>query len=344
MKAKSNIEALISYKVNPAHATIKLDANEAKNYIFDKPLKNTIFSMHLYPDNDMTELKEIIAIKMGVKPSDLIIGNGSSELLELIVKSYVDKDEVILSFEPSFSMYKVYAQIHGATYIEVPSEKDFSLNMALMKSYTKKYNPKLVFLCTPNNPTGYQIPKDEIIDFVTSTNALVVVDEAYMEFAEKDTSVFKEAINYPNLIVARTFSKAFGLAAARIGYATANESIMRILNSVKPPYNVNTLSQYYAVEAMKRYDLMQVFTSEIKSKRTIVMNHLKRLGITVYESEGNFIFFKERVDLYQTLLENDIMIRAFSGSLTGYYRVTIGDDFENQAFMNAMEAIKNETR
>lgn len=344
MKAKPNIEALVSYKVNPVNAKIKLDANEAKNYIFDKPLKNTVFSMHLYPDNDMTELKEILGEKMGVEPIDLIIGNGSSELLELIVKSYVDKDEVILSFEPSFSMYKVYAQIHGARYIEVPSEEDFSLNMDLMKSYTKTYNPKLVFLCTPNNPTGYQIPKEELIDYVNSTDALVIVDEAYMEFAETDSSLFKEAVNYPNLLVARTFSKAFGLAAARIGYATANESIMNVLNSVKPPYNVNTLSQYYAKEAMKRYDLMEAFTSEIKRKRTVVYNGLKRLGLTVYESQGNFIFFKSTIDLYQALLNKDIMIRAFSGPLASYYRVTIGNDLENQAFLNAMEAITNETR
>ncbi|MFW5864973.1 MAG: histidinol-phosphate transaminase [Candidatus Izemoplasmataceae bacterium] len=344
MKAKKNIEALISYKVNPLQVKIKLDANEAKNYLFDKPLKSTVFPMHLYPDNDMTELKAVISNKMNVEPTDLIIGNGSSEILELVVKSYVDKDEVILSFDPSFSMYKVYAQIHGANFIEVPSEEDFSLNMETMKTYALKYQPKLVFLCTPNNPTGYQIPKDEVIDFIKSTDALVVVDEAYMEFASNDTSIFNEAKNFPNVIVARTFSKAFGLAAARIGYATACKDIINVLNSVKPPYNVNTLSQYYATQAMKKFDLMEAFTNEIKTKRLNIAKALKKLGVVCYDSEANFIFFKGCPHLYKALIDKDIMIRAFSGNLFGYFRVTIGNDTENEAFINAMEAIINETR
>jgi histidinol-phosphate aminotransferase len=182
-----------------------------------------------------------------------------------------------------------------------------------------------------------------VIDYIQSTKALVIVDEAYMEFANNDTSIFKEATKYDNVVVARTFSKAFGLAAARIGYAIANPNIMKVLNSVKPPYNVNTLSQYYANEAMLRYPLMEAFTSEIRSKRSVLFNALNKLGVKTYESEGNFIFFKGPQNLYKDLLEKDIMIRAFSGVLSGYYRVTIGNDIENQAFIEAMEAILSET-
>ncbi|MFH5881717.1 histidinol-phosphate transaminase [Liberiplasma polymorphum] len=342
IKPKKAIISLKGYEPNLNPYLVKLDANEEKDYLSDKIVKNTVFPMNLYPDNDNTSLSIAIANKWQVSTSEVIVGNGSSEILELLVKTFVDKDEVVISFEPSFSMYKIYATINGATYIPVLPNEDFSLNVSTLLSAINEYNPKLIFLCTPNNPTGYLIPKEAIIEILDQTQAIVVVDEAYMEFSTQDTSVIDLINTFDNLIVTRTFSKAYGLASLRLGYGLANERLISLLKKVKAPYSVNAYSQIIGQNALDLESEMVRYTEASKNRRINLAKSLSDLGIQIYPSEGNFIFFKSKQNLYEDLINKGIMIRSFSGELANYYRVTVGSEEENALFINAMEAIINE--
>ncbi|MDO9629832.1 MAG: histidinol-phosphate transaminase [Acholeplasmataceae bacterium] len=343
MNPKESIALLKGYKTNEAQFEIRLDANESKNFLFPEGISNLDIEINLYPDNQATALRTEIGKYIGVNPEMIIEGNGSSELLELLVKTYVDKNEVILSFEPSFSMYPIYSQIYSTSYIAVPSNKDFSLNLDLMIEYAKKYNPKLIFICTPNNPTGYLIPKEEIIKLLNQTNALVAVDEAYMEFTNGLSSMIDQIQEYPNLVVLRTMSKAFGLAGIRLGYLLGNQNIIETLNKVKSPYHLNSLSQSVGVLALKKVDLVKENVLTIQKRRQLLELELSNLGFTIYPSSGNFLFIQSAIQNFDKLLMNKgILIRGFLGDLKSYYRITVGTKEENEILVKRIEEIIHE--
>ena len=343
MKPKMSIESLKGYAVTNKKYKIQLDANESKNYLFPSGISFDDLEINLYPDNRAIKLRNEISKYIGLDPKYIIEGNGSSELLELLVKTYVDKNEVILSFEPSFSMYKIYSQIYAATFIGVPSNKDFSLDMDLMIEYAKKYNPKLIFICTPNNPTGYLIKKDEIIKLLENTDALVAVDEAYMEFTDGASSIVNEINKYENLVVLRTMSKAFGLAGIRLGYLLGNTTIIETLNKVKSPYHLNALSQFVGEKAFNQIEVVKEYVKDVQIRREFLALELSKLGFTVYPSYGNFLFVKsEIVNLYDLLIAKEILIRNFSNELKSYYRITIGTKEENEFLICKLKEIIDE--
>ncbi len=344
---RNNIKSLEEYKPNSMPYRIKLDANEEKNILFQDINSKGIrfskeFDINLYPDSDASLLRTEIGRYLNINPDNIVAGNGSSEMIELVMKTFIDKDDIILSFIPTFSMYSIFSKIYSAKFVGVESNEDFSADMDVLISIAKEIKPKVIFLCNPNNPIGYLTDKNEIKKLLDNVYSIVVVDEAYMEFASN--SMVEEICRYKNLIVLRTLSKAFGLAAIRLGYMAACEDIINVIKKVKSPYNLNTISQYIGIEALKNKDKMLKYVEEVKIERGYLYDELIQLPLKVYKSHANFIFFQSNVVGINKKLEKEgILIRSFSEDLEGFYRVTVGNRWENEEFLKYLkEILKNE--
>ncbi len=340
MKEKQSVKELKPYVVNKVTCSVKLDANEGNKYLFNELLKtlDDKFYLNTYPDDTYTDLKQAICGYIGCKIENICIGNGSSELLDLCVKTFVDTNELILSLDPTFSMYAIYAKIANCRYIGAGEENDFNINYEKIIKSIKENNPKLIIVCNPNNPTGTSIKRDEILQIVKSTDNIVIIDEAYMEFGED--SVVEEIENYNNLIVVKTLSKAFSMAGIRTGYLLANEELTKTIEKVRPPYNLNSISAYLATKALQQKNKMYDYVKEIKYEREKIYKALLDMNIKAYKSDANFIFFySDNKDLATDLIKEDILIRKFSGKLQDYYRVTIGTKQENKLFIEAMKKL-----
>ena len=340
MKEKQSVKELQPYVVNPVVCSVKLDANEGNKDLFKDLIKDIgdDFYLNLYPDDNYTQLKEAIVNYIGCKIENISVGNGSSELLDLCVKTFVDTNELILSLDPTFSMYSIYAKIVNSRYIGAGEGNDFIINVDDVIKSIKENNPKLTIICNPNNLTGTTIKTDDVLRIVKSTDNVVIVDEAYMEFSNE--SVVDEIENYDNLIVVKTMSKAFSMAGIRTGYLIANEELVKTIEKVRPPYNLNSISALLATKALKQKDKMLSYVENLKVEREKIYEKLLDMGVKAYKSGANFVFFSSKVDnLAEKLIENDVLIRKFGGKLDNYYRVTVGSPKENEAFLDAMKKI-----
>ena len=340
MKEKQSVKELQPYVVNPVVCSVKLDANEGNKDLFKDLIKDIgdDFYLNLYPDDNYTQLKEAIVNYIGCKIENISVGNGSSELLDLCVKTFVDTNELILSLDPTFSMYSIYAKIVNSRYIGAGEGNDFTINVDDVIKSIKENDPKLTIICNPNNPTGTTIKRDDVLRIVKSTDNVVIVDEAYMEFSNE--SVVDEIENYDNLIVVKTMSKAFSMAGIRTGYLIANEELVKTIEKVRPPYNLNSISALLATKALKQKDKMLSYVENLKVEREKIYEKLLDMGVKAYKSGANFVFFSSPIDnLAEKLIDNDVLIRKFGGKLDNYYRVTVGSPKENEAFLNAMKKI-----
>ena len=340
MKEKQSVKELQPYVVNPVVCSVKLDANEGNKDLFKDLIKDIgdDFYLNLYPDDNYTQLKEAIVNYIGCKIENISVGNGSSELLDLCVKTFVDTNELILSLDPTFSMYSIYAKIVNSRYIGAGEGNDFTINVDDVIKSIEENDPKLTIICNPNNPTGTTIKRDDVLRIVKSTDNVVIVDEAYMEFSNE--SVVDEIENYDNLIVVKTMSKAFSMAGIRTGYLIANEELVKTIEKVRPPYNLNSISALLATKALKQKDKMLSYVENLKVEREKIYEKLLDMGVKAYKSGANFVFFSSKVDnLAEKLIDNDVLIRKFGGKLDNYYRVTVGSKEENEAFLNAMKNI-----
>ena len=340
-REKESIRSLEPYVTNPTVCSVKLDANEGDKDLYRdllKKLGESDITLNYYPDDSYSELKKEINNYVGYEPKNITVGNGSSELLDLCVKTFVDKDETILSLDPTFSMYSIYAQVFSAKYIGAKAEEDFKVNVDSIIKDIKENNPKLIILCNPNNPTGSVLTKEEVRKIIKSTDALIALDEAYMEFG--DESLIDEVMDYDNLLIVKTVSKAFSLAGIRMGYIVANEDIITSIEKVRAPYNLNSLSTYIATEALRQKERMFHYVKNIKEEREKRYKALVDLGVKVYKSSANFVFFKSDIDnLQKKLVDKDVLIRKFSGKLDGYYRVSIGTKEQNEKFLEAFKEV-----
>lgn len=340
MKEKQSVKELQPYVVNPVVCSVKLDANEGNKDLFKDLIKDIgdDFYLNLYPDDNYTQLKEAIVNYIGCKIENISVGNGSSELLDLCVKTFVDTNELILSLDPTFSMYSIYAKIVNSRYIGAGEGNDFTINVDDVIKSIEENDPKLTIICNPNNPTGTTIKRDDVLRIVKSTDNVVIVDEAYMEFSNE--SVVDEIENYDNLIVVKTMSKAFSMAGIRTGYLIANEELVKTIEKVRPPYNLNSISALLATKALKQKDKMLSYVENLKVEREKIYEKLIDMGVKAYKSGANFVFFSSKVDnLAEKLIDNDVLIRKFGGKLDNYYRVTVGSPKENEAFLDAMKKI-----
>lgn len=340
MKEKQSVKELQPYVVNPTVCSVKLDANEGDKNLFKDLVKELgdNFYLNVYPDDNYTDFKKAVADYIGCKTQNISVGNGSSELLDLCVKTFVDTNELILSLDPTFSMYSIYAKIVNSRYIGAGQGNDFIVDVDDVIKSIKENNPKLTIVCNPNNPTGTVIKRDKVLEIVKSTDEIVIVDEAYMEFSEE--SVVDEIENYKNLIVVKTLSKAFSMAGIRTGYLLANEELVKTVEKVRPPYNLNSISAFLATKALQQKDKMLVYVNQVKKEREKVYKSLLDMGIKAFPSGANFVFFYcDDKDLEDKLVKEDVLIRKFGGKLDNHYRVTIGTNNENNAFVEAMKKL-----
>lgn len=338
IKLKESVEKLEAYFVNDVAYRVKLDANEGSNYLLKDGFNIESFSPNLYPDSDSKKLREKMSAYYGCKTENIIVGNGSSEIINTVINAYCEKDDKVMTFVPSFSMYQTYCDLCSAKFVGIQSEKDFSQNIDKLISEANKQKPKVVILCTPNNPTGYVTKREDVVKLLDSVrNSLVILDEAYADFSE--SSVLDLINEYENLIVMRTMSKAFGLAGLRIGCLIANKKTVKYIWKVKIPYNINILTQYAAEMALENSERVRDYISKVKELREDLTNELEKLNFQIYPSGANFLFVKSPIDnLYEKLMERGVLIRKFNYQEV-YYRITVGTSEENMILLDEIKEL-----
>jgi len=336
---RPNIESLLAYKVKEIPCKVKLDANESPYGFKDgsKVLKS--IETNRYPDPEAKTLKKLISRYFAVKPENILQGNGSDELIYYLVTTFGGP---VLYPIPTFSMYGIITQAIGEKRIEIPLDEEFDLDLEKILKAIKMQKPKLIFLSSPNNPTGNCFSSERMLRIIESTSSLsiVVVDEAYQPFAS-DKGFMPLLKDFENLVVMRTLSK-IGLAGLRVGFLIADRKIINEVNKVRLPFNLNSISQALAVEAMKNTNVLKSYIKSIISDRERLFNEMRKIkGIKPYPSEANFILFKtENPDrIYQGLLEKGVLIRNMKGVVDGCLRVTVGKPWENRIFLNALKDI-----
>ncbi|SCX75819.1 histidinol-phosphate transaminase [Alkaliphilus peptidifermentans] len=340
---KKSVNQLSAYEPVEQGEGIRLDSNENTlvPYLLNQKIAAALLKLNVnrYPDPNSSELIKLVAAKNRVGLDEAIIGSGSDQLIGMILNAFINEGDRIVTQAPTFSMYKISNQIMGGETVEVDMGSSFSFDYYSFIKVVKQVQPKVVFLTNPNNPTGGIIPREQIIKIIEHSNGIVVVDEAYYEFY--GTTAADLIHYYPNLIVLRTLSKAYGLAGARIGYAIASKQLISTLKKVKPPYNISSLDQTAAKICLENQELFNGAINEIIEQRKSLMDGLNEIPeVESFESYGNFILL--RVDsaekLYEYLKDRRIFVRYYEGEglLKNCIRVTVGTATENQGFMEVV--------
>ncbi len=334
------IKSLKSYTVPPVlEGEIKLDAQENPYQLPDK-LKEKLsrilseVELNRYPDPGCSELRIKIGEYCNLEAGNILVGNGSDELILMLFLACGGVGKKAVFPVPTFSMYRILSRLTGTGYRGVPLEENFALPAKKIMSA----RPDMLFITYPNNPTGNCFSRKKIIDIVENTAGLVVIDEAYFEFSGK---TFRDRLNrYDNLVILRTFSKAFSLAGIRAGYIMGGKKIIKELEKVQLPYNVSIVNQKLLEAVMSERDLIKPVVEKLNRSREKLMTGLKRIeGITPYPSEANYILMKiDNIDkVVRNLKRNNIKVREFSDeSLKNHLRVTVGTDRENKKLIEAL--------
>jgi histidinol-phosphate aminotransferase len=342
------VKDLEAYKVVPPNYNIIVNANENPFDFPDalkKELNDEIMSMSLnrYPDPSATDLREQLADYVGVDADQIICGCGSDEIMSMLNQTFINPGDVVISHAPSFSMYQIWSVIGGADFIWVPDNDDLYPDVENIINTAKLKNAKLIYLCSPNNPTGSLLPRHDVIDILEETNALVILDEAYIEF-KKEGDLTDIVNEYNNVIVLRTLSKAFGLAGIRCGYAVGPKPLIDMMYKVKSPYNLNKLTQAAAVIALKHRDMLLKNVEILNSERQRLYEFLKGLkGVTrVYPTASNFIYFEvpDGAPLYDALLDEGILVKYLKHDVSDdvdHIRLTVGSPEENDAVIKVLK-------
>ncbi|MDB0022364.1 histidinol-phosphate transaminase [Flavobacteriaceae bacterium] len=313
---------------------IYLDANES-------PFDNGI---NRYPDNKHTELKKVISNIKNINVNQIVFGNGTDEILDLIVRVFCNpnKDKII-TLPPTYGMYDVIAKTNGVENIEIPLKSDFSIDKNETLKLSSK-TTKILFLCSPNNPTGNSFDTNDLIDLIKGFNGVVVVDEAYIDFSSKQSLI--SLINENNnLIITQTMSKAYGMAGIRLGMGFSNQKIINYLNKIKPPYNINVLTERKALEELNKIDEIKKNIDLVLNQRKLLISCLEKLDFIdkIYKSDANFLLVKvDNADFrYNQLLEKGIIVRNRSNQplCQNCLRITIGTENENKSLIKILNQL-----
>lgn len=322
------------------------DEYTEKEGIFLDANENPYGELNRYPDPYQKALKKKLANKKSVRDENIFIGNGSDEVIDLAFRIFCEpgKDKV-LSFSPSYGMYEVSAEINNIELIKLPLNENFQIDIKSAKTYLDNPNVKLIFICSPNNPTGNIIQTEDILEIMNSFSGIVIIDEAYVDFAQSESLI--KFINQQRIIVSQTFSKAWGLAAARVGVAYANKEIIKLFNKVKPPYNVSKLNQKAALDALDNIDIYKNRLSDILNEKTKLITALDQLNIIkkIYPSDANFLLLEieNALDVFTELIKKQIIIRNRTGQVANCLRVTIGSEEENLRLINELKRINEKS-
>jgi histidinol-phosphate aminotransferase len=335
---KKDVAALRAYQAMEIPCRIKLDANESP-YGFDAALKAAAsLKTNRYPDPEAKALKKLLARDFRVRPENILQGNGSDELIYYLIATFGGP---VLYPVPTFSMYGIIAQTFGEEKIEVPLDGAYDLDAGAMLTAVRRNKPKLIFLSTPNNPTGNCFSSERILPLLEAAKGIVVVDEAYQPFAS-DRGFLPLLKDYKNLVILRTLSK-IGLAGLRLGFMIAAPEIVAEVNKVRLPFNVNVLSQAVALAALQDKKKLKASIRQIVTERDRLLSAMEAIpGITPFPSEANFILFRvsgqDRV--YKALLQQGILVRNLQDAVRGCLRVTVGTPDENTAFLRVLGKIQ----
>jgi histidinol-phosphate aminotransferase len=336
---RDNIKKMAAYSSArhefTGNASIYLDANENS---FGSPLPD---DFNRYPDPMQTQVKEKLSKIKGVPPQNIFLGNGSDEAIDLLYRIFCEpgRDNVII-FPPTYGMYEVCAEINNVKVKKVNLTKEYQLDIEGIENAIDPFT-KLIFICSPNNPTGNSINHTAIEIILNNFNGIVVIDEAYINYS-KQRSFIAELTDYPNLVVMQTLSKAWGLAGLRLGMAFASLPIVELMNKVKYPYNINTATQLLALEALNNIDWVNEHIAATVTEREKLKTELLNLASTetVFLSDANFLLvkMKEARNIYEQLCTKGIIVRDRSKVILceDCLRITIGTELENKKLIEAL--------
>lgn len=335
---RDNIKSLTPYSSARneynGDSEIFLDANE-----------NPFGEYNRYPDPFQKELKQAISEIKKVTSENIFLGNGSDEVIDLLFRIFCNpgKDKV-LTFSPTYGMYRVSADINNVEIIDVPLNNDFQINLKQVMPMLDDEKLKLIFICSPNNPTGNSIQESDIKELLNSFQGIVVIDEAYIDFSpERSWSALIE--EHPNLVVMQTLSKAWGMAGIRMGMAFSNTAIISYLNKVKPPYSISTPNQLIALSNIKDVKNFEKRKQLIQKEKIKLARGLKNLDLVenVFPSDGNFLLVKvkDANSIYQQLMGRKLIVRNRHNQLKNCLRITIGSPEENIKLINELKKIDN---
>ena len=328
---------------------IKLASNEnpmGPSPLALKAIDNLLSGLHRYPDGNALRLKEAISNENNVEIEQITVGNGSNDIIEFVVRSFLSTQDSAVFSKHAFAVYPLAVQTVGAQGIEVPA-KDWGHDLSAMNNAIQE-NTKLIFIANPNNPTGTFVPRDEIISFLdkVSKDVIVLLDQAYFDYASyENNDVDFEFVNeFPNLIISRSFSKAYGLAGFRVGYSVSSREIADYLNRVRQPFNVNSLALVAAEAALFDKDHMMRSLKMNSEQKMVLYKGLEDLGYQYIPSAGNFICFDCKQDAeekFNELLQEGVIVRSMGVyKMPNHLRVTIGLPEENSVFLEKLTKLK----
>lgn len=342
---RPNIKSMVPYSSArdefKGEARVFLDANENA---LGSPLTKWY---NRYPDPMQWAIKEKLSVIKGIPAKNIFLGNGSDECIDVLIRVFCEpaQDNIVI-VPPTYGMYEVSANINNVAIRKVPLTPDFQLDLPALENAIDGHT-KMVFLCSPNNPTGNSLNRKDIGILLNNYFGIIVIDEAYINFSSQK-SFIPDLEDFPNLVVLQTLSKAWGLAALRVGMAFASDSIISYMNKVKPPYNINQASQDLVLKALEEVDQVNEMIRFLVQERKRLEDVLPGLGcvLKVYPSDANFLLVKvtDARDIYQMLLDKGIVVRDRSNvSLcAGCLRITVGTERENNELIQALAAYQSQ--
>ncbi len=319
------------------------DEFKGKTGVFLDANENPFGTLNRYPDPYQSDLKSAISKFKSIPAENIFLGNGSDEIIDLCFRIFCNPGtDKVLTFTPTYGMYEVSASVNDTEIIRIPLNSNFQIDTEKADTLFSDSNLKMIFICSPNNPTGNCMDHADIEYLIKKFRGIVIIDEAYIDFTDKPS--FSNMVNrYPNLIVMQTFSKAFGLAAVRVGMAFANHDIIKYFNKMKPPYNISTINQKAALMKLAKSDDSKRKIELIKKEKRRLIPVLEKMKITekVYPSDANFLLVKVKnaTEIYNILINKCIIVRNRSSVIENCLRITIGKRTENNKLIAALNSI-----
>ena len=343
---RDDLRGLEPYGAPQKHVRVQLNVNENTHPIPEEvatdvvaALAQAVLGANRYPDREFVELRESLAgyLGHGLTRDNLWAANGSNEVLQQVLQAFGGPGRSVLGFPPTYSMHSIIASGTGTRWIGAERDAGFELSADTVADAVRRERPDVVFLCSPNNPTGTALSLEAVVAAYEATRGIVLVDEAYAEFDRDSPSAVTLLEGRPRLIVSRTMSKAFAFAGVRLGYLAADPAITDALRLVRLPYHLSALTQAAAVAALRHAETMLGTVEEIARQRDRIVVELRAMGYTPYPSASNFVFFGGVSDpraTFEHLLEHDVIIRDVG--IPGHLRVTAGTAEETEVFLSAL--------
>ena len=350
---RDDLRGLTPYGAPQLEVPVRLNVNENAYRVPEavaldivQEIARALPDANRYPDREFDTLRGAFAAYLGhgLEPSQLWAGNGSNEVLQHVLQAFGGPGRSLLSFTPTYSMYPLLAQGVGMQWVPVPRADDFTLTPEMVRAAIAEHDPDVVFLCTPNNPTGTAIDLEVVEAAAEAARGIVLVDEAYAEFAhDRSDTALALLERFPRLLVSRTMSKAFAFAGIRVGYLAAHPAVIDALRLVRLPYHLSAITQAAAVAALRHSDEMLARVDALREQRDRIVDELTDLGYRPYPSDANFVLVGGIADpsaMFRALLDRGILVRDVG--LPGTLRITAGTRGETSALLAAMAELRGQ--